>query len=423
MRFIFAISIHSDNKARLKIHTRDLQESERGISLSVQEGTDGMNNDHLRIFPINHEVRQHTERSDELCLVKKGEDAVESNHVLSVTYDGDGSYLRGQIQASMKNKSYNAQEVVELLERAEEVAQLVGNVRKRYIRDKDYPMEFYNDIKLKKRSRFDKETVLEIARLFEDHLTKLNNRGLPVPPLIQLLTALRFHATGNFQLVTADLQGINQPTVCRIVKKISIMIAQLRPHYVKFPPREEGRNNSLYFYQTARFPGRQCDLIIFPFFIQGIVDQNRKFIDFVTGWPGSTHDNRIFNSSRICAQFERGEHDGILLVDSGYACRPFLLTPLLNPQTETEEAYNVAHKRARNIVERTFGCWKKKFPCLSKKFSLTKLETVTTVIVAIAVLHNIAADHGVLEEPLLHEVQNEDEDYHPPPRAIIQQYF
>ncbi|KAJ4436638.1 hypothetical protein ANN_16769 [Periplaneta americana] len=28
-----------------------------------QEGTDGMNSDHIRIFPINHEVKQHTERS------------------------------------------------------------------------------------------------------------------------------------------------------------------------------------------------------------------------------------------------------------------------------------------------------------------------------------------------------------------------
>ncbi|XP_069704252.1 putative nuclease HARBI1 [Periplaneta americana] len=359
-------------------------------------------------------------------------------------------------KVSLCRKMADVLEVVELLERAEEVeelAQFVGNVRKRYIRDKDNPMEFYNDIEFKKRFRFDKETVLEIAHLFEDRLTKLNNRGLPVPPIIQLLTALRFYATGNFQLVTADLQGISQSTVSRIVKKISIMIAQLRPHYVKFPSREEGRTNSLHFFQTARFPGVLGAIdgthvpimspggeygevfrnrkTIFTLNCQGIVDQNRKFIDFVTGWPGSTHDNRMFNSSRICAQFERGEHDGILLGDSGYACRPFVLTPLLNPQTESEEAYNVAHKRARNIVERTFGCWKKKFPCLSKKFSLTKLETVTTVIVATVVLHNIAADHGLLEEPLLHEVENEDEGHHPPPqplgaiarRAIIQQYF
>ena len=76
------------------------------------------------------------------------------------------------------------------------MAQLVDNVRKRYIRDrpKDNPVEFYNDIELKKRFRFDKETVIEIAHLFEDRLTKTNNRGLPVPPIMQLLTALKFYA-------------------------------------------------------------------------------------------------------------------------------------------------------------------------------------------------------------------------------------
>ncbi|KAJ4431935.1 hypothetical protein ANN_20543, partial [Periplaneta americana] len=46
----------------------------------------------------------------------------------------------------------------------------------------------------------------------------------------------------------------SQSTVSRIVKKISTLTAQLRPHYVKFPSRQEGRNNSLHFYQTSRYP-------------------------------------------------------------------------------------------------------------------------------------------------------------------------
>lgn len=119
-------------------------------------------------------------------------------------------------------------------------------------------------------------------------------------------------------------------------------------------------------------------------------------------------------------QFEQGLLRGVLVGDSGYACRPFLMTPLLNPTTPAEEAYNASHILARNVVERTFGCWKRKFQCLSRKFTL-KLHNIPAVIVATTVLHNIAADRGLLEEP---DDRNDDindnngEEYRPPPQPL-----
>lgn len=52
-------------------------------------------------------------------------------------------------------------------------------------------------------------------------------------------------------------------------------------------------------------------------------------------------------------------------------------------------SYNIIHKRTRIIVERTFGIWKRRFPCLSKGLT-TKLSTSTTIVVACAVLHNLS---------------------------------
>jgi len=52
-------------------------------------------------------------------------------------------------------------------------------------------------------------------------------------------------------------------------------------------------------------------------------------------------------------------------------------------------SYNIIHSRTRGIVERSFGIWKRRFPCLSKGLS-TKLLTSTTIVVACAVLHNLA---------------------------------
>lgn len=47
------------------------------------------------------------------------------------------------------------------------------------------------------------------------------------------------------------------------------------------------------------------------------------------------------------------------------------------------------HGQTRNIVERVFGIWKRRFPCLSKGLQ-TKLITCTTIVTACAVLHNLS---------------------------------
>lgn len=78
-----------------------------------------------------------------------------------------------------------------------------NNVRapKRYIRDWIDPFEFYSNKEFKRRFRFNKNTVLHgILPKIEEGLARINNRGLPVPPIYQLLICLRFFATGSFQV-------------------------------------------------------------------------------------------------------------------------------------------------------------------------------------------------------------------------------
>ena len=75
--------------------------------------------------------------------------------------------------------------------------------------------------------------------------------------------------------------------------------------------------------------------------------------------------------------------------DGGYACKSYMLTPLLNPTTAAERSYNAAHVSARNCIERTNGLLKRRFPCLKYGMRL-HLENILPVIVATVVLHNIA---------------------------------
>ena len=91
------------------------------------------------------------------------------------------------------------------------------------------------------------------------------------------------------------------------------------------------------------------------------------FTNIVARWPGSTHDSFVFNTSRIGQQLEAKPpslENGLLLGDSGYACKPYLMTPYLNPTTPKQEDYNKAHVHTRVAIEQAFGWWKRRFHVL-----------------------------------------------------------
>ena len=101
------------------------------------------------------------------------------------------------------------------------------------------------------------------------------------------------------------------------------------------------------------------------------------------------HDARIFENSVIRDTLHEGRLPGHFLGDSGYPNRRYLLTPLLSPNGHKEEKYKMIHIKTRNTIERAFGVLKRRFSCLRKAMR-TDLKTTQAVIVASAILQNIA---------------------------------
>lgn len=98
-------------------------------------------------------------------------------------------------------------------------------------------------------------------------------------------------------------------------------------------------------------------------------------MDIVARWPGSAHDSNIFRNSRLHARLESGEFKNMaILGDSGYALKSYMLTPLLNPVGRSQMLYNESQIRTRNIIERCFGVWKRRFPVLSLGIYLQELD-------------------------------------------------
>jgi len=131
--------------------------------------------------------------------------------------------------------------------------------------------------------------------------------------------------------------------------------------------------------------------------VQLVSDCTGFVTNVVARWPGSVHDSTIFDNCHLRARFETGDLKGCLVGDSGYACRRYLLTPVNNPTTPAETAYNNAHATARNCIERANGILKRRFPVLKYGIRL-HIDNTLPVIVAAVVLHNIALIVGD-EEP------------------------
>lgn len=124
-----------------------------------------------------------------------------------------------------------------------------------------------------------------------------------------------------------------------------------------------------------------------------------KFTNVVARWPGSVHDSHIMRCSKILSHLEQTHkcvEDGLILGDSGYACKSFLMTPYTRPSQDCQEKFNRAHIRTRCSIERCFGWWKKRFNCLHAEIRM-KPERVCIIIMACAVLDNIAI---AMKEPM-----------------------
>lgn len=156
--------------------------------------------------------------------------------------------------------------------------------------------------------------------------------------------------------------------------------------------------------------------------VLGVVDWNMKFLYALPGWEGSASDSRVLKDAmRTTRQDSFVVPTGkYYLADAGYTNGPGFLTPFRStryhlkewaasaqkPKTP-EELYNLRHSRARNVVERTFGLWKKKWAILRSP-SFFNIEDQIRIISACVVLHNYTRDRQyMMDDLLLEEVDNE----------------
>ncbi|XP_055839639.1 putative nuclease HARBI1 isoform X2 [Episyrphus balteatus] len=283
-------------------------------------------------------------------------------------------------------------------------------------------LEKWDDHDFIYRFRISKRTTILLLDLIRDSLPCTETRSRELRPITQLLIVLRYYALGSIQLSIADFIGVSISTVHRILKRVSNAIANLAPQFVRMPETPGERLQAAReFYDIAKFPrtieaidcthvriqspgGNNAELFRnrkgwFSINVQTVASADLKIIDIVARWQGSTYDQRIFNSSTLRQRFEDGEFEHFILIgDSGYSNTNYLATPFQNVSNSVENLYNESQIRTRNYVERSYGIWKRRFPILATGLRC-RVQTVQLIIIACAVLHNIAIDEKEPQTP------------------------
>ncbi|XP_072047331.1 LOW QUALITY PROTEIN: putative nuclease HARBI1 [Amphiura filiformis] len=308
--------------------------------------------------------------------------------------------------------------------------------RERVFRDRSHPLDKWNDHDMYKKYRFTRLACINIIDLLSDELQHLTERNHALPPSLQVFIALRFYGKGSYLDESgAEPHGVSIPTAQRAVSSVTPLLCRLQDDYIKFPRTAEEVRQKQRDFMAVRprgFPrvvgaidcthARLHGVTLGPdeyvyinrkgkysINVQLVCDAKYRILNVVARWPGSTHDSRILQASRLGHAYDNGRLQGLLLGDSGYALKPWLMTPIQHPSTEAEEEYNRAHKRTRVLIEQLNGQLKNKFACLGSSGPKVKSpETACDMIVACCVLFNISKDDYV------QEAQDDDDDNQPP---------
>ena len=115
-------------------------------------------------------------------------------------------------------------------------------------------IENFTDEELRARYRFGRQAVGYITNLIADDLRRSTRRNHALPPLQQVLIALRFFASGSFLQVIGDTAGVNKSTVSRVVTSVSHALLAKQSDFIKWPTGAELVVNKNAFYRRGRFP-------------------------------------------------------------------------------------------------------------------------------------------------------------------------
>lgn len=88
--------------------------------------------------------------------------------------------------------------------------------RQRIFRDRQNPLDVYDDLEIIQRYRLDRQSIISIIDLIKDRLERPTQRSVSLPVSLQVFATLRFLGSGTQQRLIGDTLGISKSSVCRL---------------------------------------------------------------------------------------------------------------------------------------------------------------------------------------------------------------
>jgi hypothetical protein len=130
------------------------------------------------------------------------------------------------------------------------------------------------------------------------------------------------------------------------------------------------------------------------------VDAKCRFLSISMACAASCHDNTMFECSHAGRLLERGlvSKKYTAVADDAFVTRGHILTPYVGHSlTPQEDAFNYYLSMQRQVVERTFGIWKRKWGIFWRTLAVSE-NHVKLVMEVTARLHNFCIDRNVSPE-------------------------
>ncbi|XP_071913954.1 uncharacterized protein [Coffea arabica] len=130
-----------------------------------------------------------------------------------------------------------------------------------------------------------------------------------------------------------------------------------------------------------------------------------RFVYVRIGWEGSVHDARILQDTLLDpdSSFPMPPQGKYYAVDAAYRNMPGFMAPFRGAQgTHHERAakrlFNRRHASVRNIIERTFGVLKKRFPIFKGPMQNYLIATQNNIVLACCTFHNFMRAYSPTDE-------------------------
>lgn len=154
--------------------------------------------------------------------------------------------------------------------------------------------------------------------------------------------------------------------------------------------------------------------------LQGICNSHLEFIDVFAGWPGSSHDARVWQNSPIYNKILNENvipEEYHLLGDTAYPLRNFIMVPFKDNGhlTQRQKKFNKCLSSKRVVIEQAFGRLRGIFRRL-KFLHLYRKENFKYVVLTACILHNFIIQRKEFENEIFevehHEGDNVQHEFH-----------